>query len=314
MDLVADIGGTSARLALVDDARQSRAVMTYRCADFSTAEAVLQAYLSEVGVQPTRAAIAVAGPVIDGHVNMTNLGWRISADELQALLGVTRLALVNDFAAQAQATLTFTSEELYPLGSGTAVVQANRVIMGPGTGLGVSGLICSGTGWTTVVGEGGHVSLVARTAEEYELIATTQSEYGHCSAERLLSGSGLAGIYRFFSGTMTSSTVTPEQVSEQAMAGDADALHAFSVFASLLGSVAADLALTFGARGGVYLTGGILPGLGSLLADTGFRSRFEDKGRMSAYLAAIPVYIVTAQNPGLRGLIAGLDSQDFFQD
>ena len=180
------------------------------------------------------------------------------------------------------------------------VAAGNRGILGPGTGLGVSGLVRAGQDWAVVAGEGGHVTLAATTAEEAQIIAQVTHEHGHCSAERLVSGPGLVTLYELNGGEHCA----PEAITRLAQEGDALALQTLELFSQLLGTVAADLALTLGARGGIYLGGGILPDIANLFAAGGFRERFEAKGRFTDYLADMPTYIICTPHPSFRGLFA----------
>jgi glucokinase len=302
--LVADVGGTNSRLALVDPDGSPVRVRHFTNAEFSSFGDILASYLSDSGVRPEQAAFAVAGPVEDQTVTMTNLGWQLSASDLARAHDIGRVELMNDFAAQAWGTLYISDDELIKIGGGRAIAGSSRAILGPGTGLGAGGLISTGSGWAAVSGEGGHVTLAAVTEGEQSLITSVTAELGHCSAESLLSGPGLLYIYRFLGGTGDQ----PQDITSRALDGEPLALRAFDMFFNLLGTVAADLALILGARGGVYLTGGVLPVISKLLSASCFRQRFERKGRMSRYLKAIPVCLVMAEDPALRGLAGYLRS------
>ena len=296
--LVADIGGTGSRLALVSDGDLIADPVCYQNSDYPSFDAVLEDFLGRNAVLPGRAALAVAGPVANNQVYMTNLGWSLSAVQLSAESGIQQVEIINDFAALAWATLELDMSGLYQIGRGTAQEHANRGIIGPGTGLGVSGLIYGDDGWSVMAGEGGHVTISATTHAEAEMIGSVAREFGHCSAERLISGPGLVRIYT----TIGGEECPPEQVTERALAGDALAGQAIEIFCCLLGTVASNLALTVGARGGIYLAGGILPAITGLLEESGFRKRFEAKARLQDYLAAIPTYVITQTYPSLTGL------------
>jgi len=300
--LVADIGGTGSRLALMAAGKLVGTANTYTNQEFDSFESILSDFLQHVpaAAAPSFAALSVAGPVHNNAVSMTNLGWRLSGSELATHFGFTEVRILNDFAALAWATLELGATDLQQIGGGLAVTNANRGIVGPGTGLGVSGLVHTGQDWAVVAGEGGHVTLAATTEEEARVIAHVMKEYGHCSAERLLSGPGLTTLYELHGGKRCA----PETVSRLAHAGDAVAMQTLEMFAQLLGTVASDLALTLGAHGGIYLGGGILPDIADIFADTGFRNRFEAKGRFENYLTNIPTYIINAPYPSFRGLFA----------
>jgi glucokinase len=303
--LVADIGGTGSRLALMTSKGPVSAPVTYINSEFDSFDAILSDFLQQLPQQPTSAALSVAGPVHNHSVTMTNLGWTLDSATLATQFGFTAVHIMNDFAALAWATLELGTADLQQIGGGQVLAAGNRGILGPGTGLGVSGLARAGQDWAVVAGEGGHVTLAATTAEEARLIAHVTKEYGHCSAERLLSGPGLVTLYELNGGERC----TAETITRLAEEGDARALQTLEQFSQLLGTVAANLALTLGASGGIYLGGGILPAIADLFAASGFRERFEAKGRFKNYLAEIPTYIISAAHPSFRGLFAYVQQQ-----
>jgi len=298
--LVGDIGGTTSRLALVESDGALTALARFNNCEFNSPDDVLSAFSEQHGPLPRKAVLAVAGPVHANEVTMTNLGWQLSGKRLVAQHGFHHVELMNDFAAQAWATLALEPGELHSVGGGKAQATGNRGVLGPGTGLGVGGLVSAGDDWAVIAGEGGHVTLAGVTPEEQALIDTVVGEYGHCSAERLLSGPGLVTICQHLGGA----AAEPAAVTQLARDGNAEALQAINLFAALLGMVAADLALTLGARGGIYLAGGILPAMLGVFPEQEFRQRFEAKGRFKDYLAAIPTCIITTPDPSLRGLAA----------
>lgn len=296
--LVADIGGTGSRLALMQGGKTISTPVIYSNHEYHSFEPILEDFIAGLDHLPTYAALAVAGPVRNSSVCMTNLGWELSGKELAQDFGFERVELVNDFEALAWSTLTLGEKDLFQVGGGVAVPLATRGILGPGTGLGVSGLIHNAGTWSAIAGEGGHVTLAAGSNKEATLIEQVCLEFGHCSAERLLSGPGLATIYKY----LAASQLSPEAITQRAIAGETAALEAVELFSSMLGTVASDLALTFGAKGGIYMAGGILPAISELFGNSGFRDRFEAKGRLSEYVAAIPTYVITSAYPGFRGL------------
>jgi glucokinase len=296
-ELVADIGGTGSRLAIMQ-AGQVNECREYVNAEFSHFPDVLGDFLAKSKYFPNRAALAVAGPVADGRVHMTNLGWDLDSAGIATEFGFDELLMVNDFVAQAWATDRLLAKDLHQVGGGPARSDGNRVIVGPGTGLGVSALVTDGSVWTAVPGEGGHISMAAANQLEADLIENVRAEFGHCSAERLISGAGLSTIYRHLSGK----SCRPEEITNAALRDEKQAQQTLEIFACLLGSVAADLALVFGAHGGVYLGGGILPAILKTFIHSGFRQRFEAKGRYRSYLERIPCWVITAKNPAFLGL------------
>lgn len=270
----------------------------YSNREFKAFADVLEDFLAKQRLHPVQMALAVAGPLDNHSIVMTNLGWTISASALADRFGIEHVVVINDFAAIAWATLGLESADLLQIGGGTPQLIANRGVIGPGTGLGVSGLVSTGDDWTALVGEGGHVTMTATNDEQSHLLSQLVAEFGHCSAERLLSGPGLVRIYTLSGGTECS----PEQITLLAREGDRVALHAVELFSDMLGTVAGNLALTLGAKGGIYLAGGILPAIKELFCVSAFRKHFESKGRFQTYLADIPTYLITHPNPGLIGL------------
>ena len=289
-----------------------------RGAEFDGLEAALRHYLATQAMPcPPEVAIGIATPVSGDQVRMTNLPWGFSIGALQQALGAVRLKVINDFTALALAVPALPSHELIHLGggepAGPATTRAAKAVIGPGTGLGVSGLIWSRGHWVALETEGGHVSASPRTAREWDLVNWVQGRHGHASAERLLSGPGLALIregLRALDG-QAPAPLAPEAVAPAAQAGDPWAQEAIELFLGLLGTTAGNLALTLGARGGVYLGGGILPRLKHQLAASALRARFEDKGRFRSYLQAVPLWLIArAGSPALLGAAAALDLPD----
>jgi glucokinase len=307
MDLMADIGATTTRCALVDDKGQELAPETFDNVDFTGVTGVLRVYLDHrrASDRPTRAALAVAAPITGDDVQMINIGWRFSQHELKRELDLKRLHVVNDFAAIAWALPLLTPADAVKVGGGESVPRAPLAALGPGSGLGVSALVPAADGWAVVSGEGGHVTLPAGTREEHEVITLLRERFdGHCSAERALSGPGLVNLYVAL-GELAGRgrpTVTPEDVTNLAKQGEPLARKTLAMFFAMLGTIASNLAVTTGARGGVYIAGGIVPRLADPLSKSEFRARFEDKGRYREYLAAIPTYLITAPLPAFRGL------------
>ena len=308
--LVADIGGTHSRCALVVDGRPGRphVVRNEKHPDIaSMLREAIQA-LAPGGVR--RAALAIAAPVRGDAVHMTNRGWRFSVEGLRKELGFDRLDVINDFTAIALALPHLSPDERLSIGGGTALPGAAVAVLGPGTGLGVSALIPCDGGWAPVSGEGGHVTLPAADELEGRILARARERFDHVSAERLVSGPGLLLLHELLGEELGAQELarTPEEVSARAARGDVLARRTLDTFFSLLATVAADVALTFGALGGVYLAGGILPSLREPLLASSFRARFESKGRYREYMDDIPTYLVVAAQPaliGLAGMVSG---------
>lgn len=321
--LVADIGGTNARFgwqAAVGAAITD--VATLPCADHATPADALAAYLDGLGrAAPPLCAIAIATPVTGDQVRMTNHGWAFSIAALQARFGFARLRVLNDFTALALALPTLADDERLQVGGGAPVADAAVALIGPGTGLGVSGLVPDGRGgFVPLQGEGGHATLAGRSPREQQVLDALAARHGHASAERAVSGPGLAELHAVLQALdapgQPAAPLTPAEVLRHALAtGDAAddpagprCREALDLFCAFLGSAAGNLALTLGARGGVFIGGGIVPRLGAAFARSPFRDRFEAKGRFRGYLAAIPVWVITAaQSPALRGAARALD-------
>lgn len=308
--LLADIGGTHARFGWQERADEPVGrVLTLPCAGHASLEDAVRAYLSTQGLAtPQVASLAVATAITEDTVAMTNHPWTFSVEELRHRLGLQGLLVLNDFTALALALPGLPPAQRRAVGGGQAVPGAAVGLLGPGTGLGVSGLI-PGPGTSAgvpLIGEGGHVSLAAANAEEDAVIALLRQAHGHVSAERVVSGPGLVLLHATLARVRQQpapAEKTPAEVLQQAMQDPQSlAREAVMMFCGFLGSVAGNLALTLGARGGVYLGGGIVPRMGPLLDASPFRERFEAKGRFSRYLAAIPTWVIEAStSPALDG-------------
>lgn len=306
MDLIADIGATNSRCALIDDRGRQLAVEIFENARFTGIDALLETYLEHRRAtdRPKRAALAVAAPIFGDEVRMLNIAWRFSQAALAERLQLGQLIVVNDFAAVAWALPDFGSRDLVQIGRGKPRPHSALATLGPGSGLGVASIVPARDDWTVVSGEGGHVTLPAATAEEAAVIGRLRDLHGHCSAERVLSGPGLVSLYETLAAIAGRpvTEITPPDVTGLAAAGEPLATKTVGMFLGLLGNVAGNLALTVGAHGGVFVAGGIVPRLIETLERSQFRERFEAKGRYRHYLERIPTYVITARLPALRGL------------
>lgn len=309
--LLADIGGTHARFALTDNGHGIAAVQVLRCAEHPSLDAAIRHYLAAQG-EPTvtAAAIAIATPVAGDAVRMTNHHWAFSIDSTRRALGVETLLVLNDFTALALALPLLGEAELLAIGRGTRRAEAPIGVVGPGTGLGVSGLVRCGDRWQPLASEGGHCSFAPVDAREAAILQVVGRRLPHVSAERLISGPGLVLIVdalRDIHGLPAPLAQTPAAIAAAAQAGScAICVEAAQAFSGMLGSFAGNLALTLGAFGGIYLGGGVIAGLGSAFDQPFFRARFEAKGRFADYLAGIATVQVTAAHPALRGAAAAL--------
>ncbi len=310
--LLGDIGGTNARWAWQATAGAPLTHMqSTPCAQSPSLLSSAQSYLREHSLPaPRAAALGVATAISGDHIQFTNSPWSFSIAELQRQLQVARCLVVNDFTALALSLTELGPQDLVQVGSGLPVADTPKALLGPGTGLGVSGLVPSqGGGWTALSGEGGHVTLSATNEQEASVVALLTKRFGHASAERALSGRGLVNLYDALCTLqgIQAKLLEPAQISAEALSGDPQAIQAIALFAAFLGNVSGNLALTLGARGGLYVGGGIIPQLGTLFDAALFRSRFESKGRFADYLRPIPTYLITAANPALTGAARALD-------
>lgn len=310
--LVGDIGGTNARFALIRAPGQAiEAMRTLPCADFPGPAEAIECYLATTGLpRPRWCAFGIANPIDGDFVKMTNHHWAFSISDLQARLGLAHLQVINDFTALAMALPALSSAELEQVGGGAPLAGRAIGLLGAGTGLGVSGLVPCGNDYAPLEGEGGHVTLSALNAHEAELIAWLSTRYPHVSAERVLSGPGLVALYEAHAAVacITAEPLNAAEVSSRALDGSSSlCVDTLRTFCAFLGTVAADLALILGARGGIYIGGGIVPKLGDFFARSPFRERFEQKGRFSEYLARIPTYVILAPYPGLVGAARAME-------
>ncbi len=312
--LVADIGGTRARFALLDESGSPGLVRILAVDDFAGPVEAVQAYLADVGGPDLQAAaIALAAPVHAEVVRLTNGAWTFRRAEIQSRLGLTRLLLLNDFAALALSLPHIEATDLRQVGPGTPVALAPKAVLGPGTGLGVSGVLHDRGRWLALTGEGGHCSLAPANQRESALLARAWREFGHVSAERLLSGTGLPLLHRLLAEVddrRCEALSTAEIVARAVNGEDVQCRAAIDCFCAMLGSIAGNLALTLGAQGGVYIGGGIIPRLGELFDRSAFRTRFEAKGRFASYLAAIPTYVMLSPTPALLGAAHALADRE----
>ena len=304
MNLIADIGATHSRCAVLDDGGRIKAAEVFQNYRFSDLQELLNGYLDRCPERPGSAALAVAAPVLHDEIRMPNLDWRFCQGSLVSELGLREIVVVNDFAAVAWALPALADAGLHKVGGGAQVAGTAMATLGPGSGLGVATAAPCGDGWTVVEGEGGNVTFSGITPQQQAVAEHIRSQHGHCSAESLLSGPGLVNIHAALAALRgrEAGRPSPAQVSEAAANGDALAAAAHELFFEVLGAVAGNLALTVGARGGVFIAGGIVPQLLEPLERSNFRARFEDKGRYRYYLEAIPTYVITDPYPAFRGL------------
>ncbi|WP_026354111.1 glucokinase [Massilia niastensis] len=306
--LLADIGATHARLGLETAPGVLSKVAVLRCDDYSGIHALLQAYLSQhQGVRITHAAFALANPISGDYIRMTNRDWEFSTDEVRRGFGLSTLLIVNDFTALAMALPGFQPKDLLQVGGGAPQSHAVAGLLGPGTGLGVSGVIPTLDGFVTLGSEGGHVNFAPADEREFAILQYAWREWQHVSNERLISGPGIELIYRALAqrnAVEASPRSTADIVGGALEDGDPLCLEVLETFAGMLGGAAANLAVTLGAFGGIFIGGGIVPRIAEWFATSAFRTRFEAKGRFTGYLAQIPTYVIMTPNPALYGVSA----------
>ena len=311
--LVGDIGATNARFGLVSPDGKVLHWRSHACELYPTIDDALTEYLSDRrGLPlPRQGAIAIASAVTGDRVAMTNHPWSFSITALKAHFGFERLEVINDFTAQALALPRLGLDDRLTVGGGTAVSGAPLAVLGPGSGLGVSGLVAGAAGRVALTGEGGHATMAPATDRESAVLDHMRRRFDHVSAERVLSGPGIVNLYNTLSEVdrAPSKGYTAAQITDLGMRGeDPVCVEATAMFCAMLGTVAGNLALTLGARGGVFIAGGIVPRLGQHFADLPFRARFQAKGKFEPYLAAIPTYVVTQPLAAFLGCAALLAS------
>ena len=304
--LLADIGGTNARFAVLSG-RELGPIVHIPVAGHARFTDALGAYLARHPLGPIDAAVlAVAGVVAGERCALTNNAWVVDAAELRTGFGIGSVRLINDFEAIAWALPHFAVVDVRRLGGGAADADAPKAVLGPGTGLGVAAYVPD-RGGLVLRSEGGHATLPCVSPREDAVIAVMRRSFGHVSVERALSGPGLENLYRAIA-ALDGVTVPPRNaadITRAARDGECPVSRAaLDMFCALLGDVAGNLALTFGARGGVYIAGGIIPRLCDELLRSAFRTRFEAKGRMRSYVEPIPVYVVMHEDPAFVGLRA----------
>lgn len=316
--LIGDIGATYSRFAIEHEGRIDR-LEVLQTSRHENLRAAIEHYLGGPNLRgnqrPIEAALAVAGPVSGDQVVMTNIGWSFSENQLQEELNL-QVKIYNDFAAVARALPALEKDDLLPVGEDRHVRESPIAVIGPGTGLGVAGLVRTGDDWFQIPGEGGHATMPAVTREESKIVDLLRLRWDHISAERILSGDGLVNLYRALCtlhGAVAPNFSTAAEITGAAIPDSERippnwlCLRTFEVFCAMLGTFAADVALTFGAAR-VYIAGGILRRFSKQFADSPFRTRFEQKGRLSSYVASIPTYLVLHEAPALVGLIKLMQS------
>jgi glucokinase len=304
--LIADIGATNARFALLDGTELAVSE-TYAVSDYASPIEAARHFLSgpAAGHAPKHALIAAAGPVEHGRVALTNAAWIVDSDRISKGLGMTDVQVLNDFEALAWSLPALRSEHIVTLGTPRAGDRGTMAVLGPGSGFGLAAMAFAGDAEVVLVTEGGHATLSSENRREDAIILALRQQFHHVSVERVLSGSGLMQLYHAIA--RVDDATVPErdssEIVEHALADDCKvSREALELFCAFLGSVAGNVALTMGARGGVFIGGGIAPRFTDFLRSSAFRERFEAKGRMSSYLARIPTAVIVHPMPAFIGL------------
>lgn len=321
--VVADIGGTNARFALVTGKKQESTQASFvienikilKGADYPSFESAMAIYLEEhLGdLKPAdikAACVAIAGPISDDQITMTNLPWSFSRAELKKRFNLTTFEVINDYTALALATSQIDDDGLASVVAGERNPQGNKAIFGPGSGLGVAGLVYSNHGWLPISSEGGHVNMAASTEFEADILRYLMGKHDHVSAEICLSGPGIQNLYEAVCHVRGAEhrDLSAADISAAALENsDPQCYEALSVFCALLGTHAGNLVLTYGAKGGAYITGGIIPRFVDFLRESAFAERFKNKGVMSKYLEDVPVDVVVHEQPAFLGAAAWME-------
>ncbi|MGF6725174.1 glucokinase [Paraburkholderia sp. GAS41] len=311
--LLADIGGTNARFALETGPGEIGQVQVYPCADYPGVAEVIKKYLKDTKIgRVNHAAIAIANPVDGDQVSMTNHDWTFSIEATRRALGFDTLLVVNDFTALAMALPGLTDSQRVQVGGGTRRPHSVIGLLGPGTGMGVSGLIPADDRWIALGSEGGHATFAPADEREDLVLQYARKKWPHVSFERVAAGPGIEVIYRALAARdkkRVPSNFDTSDVVKRALEGEPLAAESVDVFCGILGTFAGNIAVTLGALGGIYIGGGVVPRLGEFFARSSFRKRFEAKGRFEAYLQNVPTYVITAEYPAFLGVSAILAEQ-----
>lgn len=305
LSVVVDLGGTNIRFAVCDlESGTLSQLEEFACANFPTLEEILAQYFSTLQGEVKNLCIGIACPVEGDQVTMTNLSWAFSQKTLKDKFNLNALYVINDYTAISLAVPFLSPEERIQIGGGEAQPEGVKAVFGPGTGLGVAHIIKSADKWISLPGEGGHTSFTVNTREQADILFLLQEQFGHVSAERILSGQGLLNIYQSLC-TLAQQKPKfdqPKDVSKAGLDGSCDiARRTMDIFCQVMGSFAGNLALNLNCTGGVYIAGGIVMRFIEFFQSSEFRSFFAEKGRFKTQLSAIPTFLITNTNPGLLG-------------
>jgi len=310
-NLVADIGGTNARFAALREGQLESEFEFYHSVEeypsFSDLVVKLRDEIANVTGftgAPHSVCLAVACPADVEHISFTNSHWDFTKSQLKQWFDCEQLVVINDFEAIAHGITELGPEDVIQVGGGEPQVHKPIGILGAGTGLGMAALISHSDGYHVLDTEGGHADFAPVDQQQMELLSCLRQTYKRVSLERVLSGKGIVNIYQAIcqmEQTPTQFATPPEVVAAALDSSDPQALAALNMFCESMGAAAGNLALTLGARGGIYIAGGVVPRFSDFFVNSGFRNKFEDKGRFVSYLQPIPVYLVMRNNLGLLG-------------
>ncbi|NMP32312.1 glucokinase [Thalassotalea sp. M1531] len=311
VNIVADIGGTNLRIGIANQDGSTKSLTVYQCADYAGLAEVVSDFIEKEQLtnKTISACFAIACPVENDLVVMTNLPWQFSKTELKKVLGLEKFLLINDFTAIAHAIPMLGNEQKVQIGSGDPVDGKPISVCGPGTGLGVANLVNHNGRWVSLSGEGGHVDFAPVDEQEIAIFKHLLGKYSHVSYEQLLSGLGIEQIYQALAELhdVSKNVLSAKDITSRALAKECDVCEkTLTQFCRVLGSFAGNLALTLGSFGGVYIAGGIVPRFIEYFKESDFRTRFEEKGRLSGFNQNIPTYVITESQPGILGATAYL--------
>jgi len=305
LSVVVDLGGTNIRLAVCElETGKLTQLKEFPCTQFTSIEEALTHYFSLLQGKVAHLCIGIASAVEGDHVAMLNLHWAFSIQALKKKLQLESFYVINDYTAISLAVPFLSQQEKIQIGGGQMKAGGVTAVFGPGTGLGVGHIIKLAGKWISLDGEGGHVSFTVSTREQAEILFLLQEQFGHVSAERILSGQGLVNIYQSLCALAKQAVKfdQPKDVSQAALDGRCPiARRSLEIFCQVMGTFAGNLAVNLNCTGGVYIAGGIVPRFIDFFQASEFRSFFEDKGRLTKMLGAIPTFLITNDNPGLLG-------------
>lgn len=314
INLVADIGGTNLRIGITNIQGEISQLELYQCNQFSGLAEIIQEYIAKNRLENSslNACFAIACPVDNDVISMTNLPWTFSKSELQASLNLHTMHFINDYTAIAHAVPLLTNDQKVQIGGGNVIAGKPISICGPGTGLGVANVVQVNNQWVSLGGEGGHVDFAPTDETQINILHYLLTKYQHVSYEQVLSGLGIEQIYQALLSIKgcKAESLAAKDITHKATNNECDVCkETLDEFCKILGSFAGNLSLTLASFGGVYIAGGIVPRFIEYIKDSQFRSRFEAKGRFEQFNQAIPTFVITEPQPGLLGASAFLCQQ-----